>query len=338
MIGSGRWARTIAQALYCLPGRDHQILMFSRSGAKVLSDWIDAHGMGSRISAMPGWPDFNDRSRFLAAIIANRASDHFAAASSSLSAGVPTFVEKPAAITEEQVQALAKLAVHNETMLAVSHVFLFARYVDAFVSLVHASGTIKAVEIVWSDPFRDVRDGEFKTYDASLPVVDDVLPHVIPLAMRLGIEELRPETVAVSRGGAYVDIQMGTDLPVACRILLERDGLARQRSVKVETENGAFVLDFAQEPGVITTPHRHIGGDPDWTWNVRPLGRMIDVFLHSVSENSPDPRLSPDHAINAARVADLVRPLYIRQQNEWLENLAAIDLEGTAYALRERGK
>ena len=338
IIGSGRWARAIAQALCGLPEVDHQILMFSRGQANALSEWIGARGLAGRISAAPGWPDFVDGSGFAAAIVANRASDHFAAASASLGARLPTFVEKPVATSEAEVRDLIELASRNATMLAASHVLLFARYVDKFASLVRATGAISAIEVAWSDPAREIRHGEMKSYDASLPVIDDVLPHVVPLVLRLGVETLQPSAVMISRGGARVDMEMTADQSIACRIVVERNGAARQRNVRVETDGGELVLDFAQEPGVIRTPKGIIDGDPDWTKELRPLARMLNAFLRTAPGNTLDPRLSPGHAMRSARVADLVRPLYLQRQTAWLETRPpAGGGEDVAYARRERG-
>ena len=44
------------------------------------------------------------------------------------------------------------------------------------------------------------------------------------------------------------------------------------------------------------------------------------------------------HAVESARVADLVRPLYLERQTGMARDLAAsADGEDVAYALRERG-
>ena len=131
---------------------------------------------------------------------------------------------------------------------------------------------------------------------------------------------------------------MTADRSTACTLVLERNGAARQRSIRVATASGEFALDFAQEPGVIATPQGSIDGDPDWTRELRPLARMLDRFVHSASSNVLDPRLSPDHAVKSARVADLVRPLYLQRQAEWLETLPrTAGGEDAAYARRERG-
>jgi predicted dehydrogenase len=337
VIGSGRWARVIAQTLCGLPGLDHQLVMFSHSQASALSEWIDAQGLAGRISVASGWPDV-DRSDFLAAIVANRAGDHVAAASLTLAAGLPTLVEKPVAIGEGEVRGLVDCAARNATMLAASNVFQFARYVDAFGSLVRSKERIQAITVAWSDPAREIRHGEVKSYDVSLPVVDDVLPHVVPLVLRFGVTDLVPTTVSISRGGQRVEIAMTADRSAACTLVLERNGTARQRSIRVASESGEFALDFAQEPGVIATPQGSIDGDPDWTRELRPLARMLESFVHSASSKVPDPRLSPEHAVKSARVADLVRPLYLQRQVEWLETLPRTDGgDDAAYARRERG-
>ena len=212
IIGSGRWARVIAQTLCALPGVDHQILMFSRSQVAGLSDWIKSQGLTERISAEPGWPDFGRRFGFRGG---NRREPRKRPRRRCFRCRSARDCRRLSRSRWRAARArssdLAELATRNATMLAASHVLLFARYVDAFASLVGSSGKIKSIEVAWSDPAREIRYGELKSYDPSLPIIDDILPHVVPLVLRLGVESLTPAAVGVSRGGAQVDMDLTAD-------------------------------------------------------------------------------------------------------------------------------
>ncbi|MGY4472642.1 Gfo/Idh/MocA family oxidoreductase [Bradyrhizobium sp. USDA 3364] len=338
VIGGGRWARAIASVLCGLPGRTDRITMHSPSNAAGLQAWAAQPQFAGRLSALDAWPASGaDPERPDAVIVANRAKDHFEAAAGFLADGIPVLVEKPVALSRGNIEQMNSIARTRGTAFGASHVFLFARYLEAYAASLALLGRPRGLRMIWTDGASDVRRGEAKSYDPAVTLFDDVLPHIVPMVGELQFRDLALVSLEVGRGGARLAIEaQANGLPVS--LLIARNDNGRQRRIEVETGKGVAVLDFADEPGVIDFAGTRVNGDPRWSTALRPLGTMLSAFI-AVVEGAPlDPRLSPDRAIASAAFADAIRGRYIAHQAEWLANRLGEPLDAALlYALAEFG-
>jgi len=338
VIGGGRWARTIIQVLCKLVPASAIVSVYSRHNASSMIAWSADQELTDRVRVVSEWPDFVS-GKSGAAIIANAARDHEQAAIWTLSAGMPTLIEKPLALTATAAQRIADVARRNSVRLAAAHVFLFARYVERFVELVREAGPASALRMKWEDPAVESRNGELKRYDASLPVPADVLPHLISIlrAMVPG-SAIECGPVVVRRGGAQVELDLVVGgLP--CAVQLIRKGEKRCRSVEITTEQGTISLDFSREPGTIVHGDRIENGDPDWETAKRPLARLLTTFLGWAAGGNGDDRLDPTIGVEACCIVDQVLEKYWLAQSSWLDARTApgnnVAVDELAYALRE---
>jgi len=321
IIGGGRWARTVAGVLSILPNAPARIVIHSGRNSAGVQAWAMEKGLGGIVSVSAVWP-FEAGPVPSAVIVANRTADHHAAAMAGLKARCPVLVEKPLAIPAERIRDIADMAGKTGTMLAASHVFLFARYFDAFVHELKKAGGLRRLSVEWIDGQADIRDGEVKSYDARVTVFDDVLPHVVPLVARVSGATPEFHGLDVGRGGAKVSI-VGRAGQAPIAILLERDGRSRKRLIT----------------GQIVFPDgRCADGDPHWKQGLRPMGAMLSAFLTGAGGAPMDERLSVSKALMSGTLADAVRAAYAARQADWLANAAgSAPAADRDYALRELG-
>lgn len=338
VIGGGRWARTIASVLCGLPGRSDRITMHSPSNAAGVEAWAARPQFAGRLTAVDAWPAVGTgQERPDAVIVANRAGDHFAAAAAALASGIPVLVEKPVALSRGRIEGLSDIAQANGTVLGASHVFLFARYVEAYAASVATLGRGRRLRLVWTDGASDIRRGEAKSYDPAVTLFDDVLPQIVPMVGDLQFRDLALVSLDVQRGGARLAIEVQAHgRPVS--LLIARNDEGRRRHTEVETAAGVATLDFADEPGFIDIAGARVNGDPQWDTALRPLGTMLSAFIAAVEGAPFDPRLSPGRAIASAALADAIRGRYIAHQVQWLEQRLGEPLDPALdYALAEFG-
>jgi predicted dehydrogenase len=338
VIGGGRWARTIVSVLCGLPGRADRITVHSPSNAAGLQAWAAQPQFGGRLSAVDAWPAPGaGPQRPDAVIVANRVGDHFEAAATALSDGIPVLVEKPVALSRGRIEALSKVAAANSTVLGASHVFLFARYVEAYAAAVAALGRGQGLRLAWTDGAADIRHGEAKSYDPAVTLFDDVLPHIVAMVGELQFRDLALESLDVQCGGARLAIEAQADRrPVS--LLIARNDEGRRRRIDVEIDGRVAALDFADEPGFIEIAGARVNGDPRWGTALRPLGTMLSAFIAAVEGAPFDRRLSPDLAIASAALADAIRVRYVEHQVRWLTRRLGEPLDpALAYALAEFG-
>src|SRR3970282_2551693 len=109
IVGGGRWARVLVDALCGIAPSSVEIVVFTRSGRRRMTEWTRARRLTNRIQLSSVWPPPGPI-RPGAVIVANASRDHASAVQWALSAGVPTLVEKPIALNGETAQRLAGLA------------------------------------------------------------------------------------------------------------------------------------------------------------------------------------------------------------------------------------
>jgi predicted dehydrogenase len=338
ILGGGRWARTIATVLgSVMPRSSDRIVVHSTHNAPSIAAMIEERGLRNRVRLSASTLDlFSGPERPDAAIIANRALDHFAAASQALIAGVPVLVEKPMALPRGKIMRLCEFADKNGTLLAASNVFLFARYFSEFTEHVAAAGRPRHLRFTWTDGPAEIRHGELKNYDPSVTLFDDVLPHVVPMLRVLLANSLSLTSIDVRRGGAEITVEAQSEGATAS-LVLARNGVGRQRRIEIELDHGPCSLDFSVEPGLIRSRGAEWNGDPLWSSQPRPLASMLKAFLSAVAGGPLDPRLSPaTTALPGANLADAVRIPYLAHQIRWLEGqLGKTMNEPLTYTVRE---
>ena len=336
VIGGGRWARTIASVLLGLPGRADRVTMHSPGNFTGLEAWASERAFATRLGVEKARPTFeaaDDRPD--AVIVANRVADHTGAASEALQNGIPVLVEKPVALSADEIDHLNRMAGAKGTFLATSHVMLFARYFGAYASATAELGDEQSLRFIWTDGAADIARGEAKSYDAAVTVFDDVLPHLLPMTGRLRFGDVVVSSIDVQRGGARLAIELKSDgRPVS--LVVARNDEGRRRQIEVATGKGAAILDFSSEPGTIEIAGKRTKGDPLWESAPRPLASMLTAFLTAAEGASPDPRLSPKLAIATASLASAIRGAYLEHQAGWLEQRLGEPLDAALlYALAE---
>ncbi len=317
IVGGGRWARVLVDVVSSLVPPSIGISVHSRSNASAMSAWADARGLGKRIQLSRDWPRPSG-SGSCAVLIANAARDHEAAVEWALSFGFAVLVEKPLALTAAAAQRLADLAHERKARFAAAHVFLFARYIENYSSILAETGPIESLRIEWTDPSSEERYGESKRYDASLPVFADWLPHVLSIVGALlprAVESCR--TVEVRKGGAEVKLELiAGDVP--CVVRMERNAAQRRRIINAFCGKELIQLDFSTEPGTITHGSSAITGDPHWGSSMHPAPCMAAAFLRWAAGAESDARLDIASGVRACKIIDQVQTPYRSAVIPWL--------------------
>ena len=138
----------------------HTLIYPAQCGGADAAAWTTRAGLTDRIQVHAG--SFELSVRPDAVIIANRATVHVAAAKPVLAAGLPLLIEKPMAMGADQVRGLQRQAQAGDALLAASHVFLFARYLENFAAQVARAGPILDFELDWQDARGEMVRGEIK--------------------------------------------------------------------------------------------------------------------------------------------------------------------------------
>lgn len=269
VFGGGRWARILLGVLRQVLSDETEILCVSRHCFSAAENWLKQNPV-SNLQLV------NDldlaASAADAVIIATSPENHYRLTRQAVDLGLPTLCEKPVASTLIGAMELFELAKSTDCPLGLNLEFLYASYLQDFAELVRTASPT-SIHIDWLDAWSEGRGAATKYGEFYTDVMSDQLPHcwsvlsaILPEKAGMTIREIR-ETAA----GVDVVVRFGA-LPVTCRL----GRRAKQRIRRVSVNDGEWLLDFSQEPGVVVQ-----GGvvtSNNWTGD-RPLSRSLRGFV-----------------------------------------------------------
>lgn len=206
-------------------------------------------------------------------VIATPTCYHLESAAQFLTAGIPTFVEKPLASNVADATTLKKMAELTSTTLQVGHI---ERFNPAFEIAAERCGTPLYIRAQRVSPY------SFRSTD--IGVVHDLMIHDIDLVLSMaggmpdGVEAFGAvgigphEDMAVARlrmaGGTIVDLTASRMCPTA------------ERTLQIWGTNGCVMADLHRR----TVQH----------W--QPQGKFADnpQLVHAIAASTPDPRTLKD--------------------------------------------
>ena len=271
-----------------------------------------------------------------AAVVANSARSHVATARKLLGEGAQLLVEKPVALSSADAQSLVSSAMAAGIKLVPGLQYRFCSYLHRFAEEVRRlPAGPRAFSLAWSDRTGEVRYGEAKSYDSSLNVAEDIMPHVWTiLATVLARDAFRVESCRIEGGGRLAVFNLA-DETLRGDVTLERDASERRRLLVVRSSSDESVaIDFSEEPGTIVATSGRFSGDADWGGNPRPLARQLAYFFSTETDAAADRRACLASVDFAETASTLLRDEQRAMLEAALRQNKRLGADGR-YALRE---
>jgi len=214
---------------------------------------------------------------------------HAALAIEALEAGLHVLVEKPMAVTMEEVRALQDAAARAGRQLAVGHNFLGLPSHRRLRRLVAAGelGRISSLRVDWALPFAPLRAGPYGIWplrtEANLLL--ELGPHpmafVADLFGRPVIEALLPSHPVTLPGGAGLRHQgwriLGRAGPVEVTVQLSTVETVDDRSLTLRGSSGIARMDYARDTLVVARENAA-------ELVLNPLGRELSLAAQHLRE------------------------------------------------------
>jgi predicted dehydrogenase len=274
------------------------------------------------------------------ALIVNSAHEHRRSVERALDAGYHAVCEKPLTFSRQHTLEVLARAAERGLRLFCTNTYLFAEYLQVVRRDWLRDRTFSELEVTWADASGEVRHGGPKSYDSSVPVIFDVLPHVANVVLAThGPFTFDRSCISVGQGGSAVTAQFdGGDLTL--RATIARNSARRTRLLRFSGPTDQVTLDFAAEPGVVTV-NQAVGvcADPSWSSRRKPIAQMLASVERYFEGYALDDRLGADAALLANDLMDSVAESYVQQQIDFLLATAhvpeSVRGEAFAYAAKE---
>jgi hypothetical protein len=314
VVGVRRWARLMVAELCAVLPADAVVHMQGDPSDAELQGWLRTSGLGMKIQVDLGFPPCPDGATGIAFVV-NSAYLHKTSVEDMLEAGYNVVCEKPMSFSRQETLSLIDMAAALGLQLFCTNTYLFASYLDRFKEDWLAGRRFDRVHISWADPAKEVRYGETKGYDSSLPLIYDVLPHIANIALAtLGESKFVSRFIEVQRGGSEVSLHYRHG-DVDIHIALERNAKQRERTLAFVGTDSQIMLDFSSEPGsVLMDQPPLVPVDPAWLSKPKPIAAMIRSVRDFFEFGKQDPRLSPSASLLGNDLIDCVSESYVDQQ------------------------
>jgi predicted dehydrogenase len=276
IIGGGRWGRVILSVLATSDLPLDRITMVTEHNAALVQNVVARLASRHPIRIVSALSD-----RPSAAIIANAARSHGETARNLIEQGSHLLIEKPVVLALAEARHLIALSLAAHTVLLPGLSYRYCSYLHQFARRNASLHPLPGFELHWSDPADEIRYGEQKTYDASINVADDVMPHIWAILSVLFPQAVFAVTSCkTARGGKSATFTLAAG-SLKGSITLERDSDRRRRMIQLSAPAS---LDFSVEPGTMTIGAETMMADPDWATSPGPLARELRYFLECVEE------------------------------------------------------
>ena len=312
IIGGGRWARVITETLCRLVPSRVRVYIYSYHNIKLMTEWASGKHFEVEVQVSSDMNYFPSDS--IAVIVANAVRDHEKAVEWAIHAGLPVMVEKPITLSYRASYRLYHLACSQKNLLVASHVF----FITKFSSLITQNHIIQSIRMTWVDAQYEVRYGEKKEYDSSIPIFVDCLPHILSIISTL-TDKLpeRCEELKFYKGGSHLELKfMCGEVP--CEVLVMRNGEKRERNIEVMSSGKKLFLNFTEESGIIFSGFDKLHTDLIPKFQDSPLAQMLKMFLQAAAGGNIDARLSFNIGLHVNQIIDQTLSMYKKKMSEWL--------------------
>lgn len=338
-FGGGRWARILILACINLKKENWKIVVYTPRNLLGMQSWIDQNDLSEKVEVISDLTCI--KNQIQAAIVVNAVKDHVSSINWALDQGIALMVEKPMALNSVDLLFLLNKAKQKNVALVPAHIFLFCDYLYQFKEILVSEDEIETISIDWVDPKNEVRYGEGKTYDASLYVIADWLPHImsiLSMVIPTSILDTKFKELELQHGGSDVKLDLSSG-SITIQISMIREGAARLRMLRVTSKSGkTFSINFTKEPGYIYIDGECMEYETSWSEVYRPTTKMVHSFINFVESGKEDEVLKVDIALKTCQLLDEIYPIYSVERRKWLRDINHLitDRAGIIYGFKEQ--
>jgi hypothetical protein len=314
IVGPRRWGRLMAAELCAALPAEAVVHMQGDPADEELKDWLATSCLETKIQVGLDFPHCPIGSTGVAFVV-NSAYLHKTTTEDLLNARYNVVCEKPITFSRRETLGLIKRAEELQLQLFCTNTYLFASYMDTFREKWLTGYRFDSMHICWADPAREVRYGEAKGYDSSVPLIYDVLPHIANIALATrGEFRAISHSLQVGRGGSSVSVHYRCE-DFDIHAALERNATQRKRTITFSSVARQILYDFSSEPGFVSVDRLPpVPVDLPLTNKPKPIAAMIRSVREFFESGKPDPRLSISACLFGNDLIDAVSDSYATEQ------------------------
>jgi len=313
VVGTRRWARLMVTELcIALPVNKKVYIQGDPDDLEIVS-WISKSKLSEKVIVVRE-PLPCPKTLTGVAIVANSAYLHKSSVKEMLKSGYNVVCEKPITFSSQETLGLINLAKVNGLQLFATNTYLFTSYLNNLKNDWFADQQLVGMNIKWTDPASEQRYGENKTYDSSVPLIYDILPHISNIILA-AVGELNTASckINVRRGGslALLDFSNGR---CKTHVKIERNSNERMRTLELISNSRRLFVNFAELPPTFFLNNQQVIEATHSKIQPKPIMSMINSIINFFESNKADSRLSANSAVIGNILIENFSRSYVMQQ------------------------
>jgi hypothetical protein len=339
IIGYRRWARLLAEELCANVKDNSSVCLIGNPHSNKIKKWLNLSGLSSRVKILKEIKPLSTKEIGIAFVV-NSAYLHEFTTKNLLKHGYNVVCEKPISFSRNGTVKLIKFAAKKKLQLFCTNTYSFATYLKKLKDVYLKKKSFSDIYITWSDPKKEIRYKQIKSYDSGVPIIYDILPHVANiLYATIGNFKLKFNSLNVKKGGSKVSIYY-QNKKMNIFINLERNAIRRKRFIKFISPKNKYFFDFKNEPGLISINNQvKFKIDNKWSARPNPISIMINSVISFFELRKKDTRLSLTTSLLGNEMIDIVAKDYVHNQIQFInnhnKNLVKYNRQSITYALKE---
>jgi len=311
------------------------IYLIGDSKNKELIQWLRNSGLISRIIITKRIIDI-DKKKLALAFVINSAYMHEFYVTDLLCKGYNVVCEKPVSFSKTRTIKLINLAAKKKLSLFCTNTYSFASYLKKLKDNYLKEKEYSNIHITWADPKKEIRYKQVKSYDSSVPIIYDILPHVANiLYSTIGNFKLKLKSFDIKNGGSNIFLHYHQK-KMNIIVKLVRNAVKRKRSIKFISKKNQLYFDFTNEPGFVKKNNdSQFKTDMIWTTKSKPISSMITSVISFFQLGKKDFRLKLTTSLLGNELIDVIAKQYVNNQIRILKNKKKYSRESFSYAYKE---
>ena len=304
LIGGGRWSRVVLYEASKLQDQNIAIIVVSKKNHKYMEKWVSKTLSSTNIKVVKKMPDFVIENS--SAYVLNETKNRYRTLQKLIELRIPTLVEKPLMLDYKRATKIVDLYQSAGITLASSQVFRFLKGTDALRAAINKD-RITSIKFDWFDSNSEIRYGERKKFEKSVPIYYDILPHIYSIICGIfGDLSINLGHIRSVNDSKEIALSLKLNYLIDLDVNLSRIAETRKRFIQIQIADNTIEFDFSTNEVITHFLNGRVTSVQDFGKSSG-IQEMLKVFLQSNREITLDPRIDIKPSLNAVRLCQNIQ-------------------------------
>lgn len=279
IIGGGRWASVHLKTILQNKIPHEKIIIVTEYNYDRLKAYLIENNINN-VHCIQSIEELIEKYAIDAAIISNKANMHLRSSLKLLKKRMALLIEKPVVLSKEEVKILINEAQLNKCLILPGFCYKYCTYIEKLKETIENQPPPKQFKIQWHDSLTESVSGSPKTFDMSISVIHETLPHIwsiIDMLFPNNLTDIKSCISGKCNESKKLSVSIGN---INGEIEINRQSTARRRIIEIILQNDQLItMDFTKDPVSLSYKKQTVILNSRRAPDDMPLQRQYSHFL-----------------------------------------------------------